>query len=682
MKRVSVNTTILDHLLMGIASALSVYSCLVSVNSPARNIFTIGTLISSMLGFAISRALPEKWSRTLSAPLYAIMGISMFVFARPMNALFPEPGFPIQIIVAGIFTWMILFGGLLAWGDNVLCFLAIPCIALFGLVGAFDIFQGAPAAFFVFLVCSLSVFYRSHARRMARYAFAALNPGQDWSQVDEGIGARLRDSGAWRWIAGPEWALGSALVIVFLSVFGAPVIRTTVEPITQNFRSAFPSVVRAAVTGQQPSNADSYRVGRGPTSSFNIPALKVRTEPGQWYLRQQTYETFTGTGWQNNIITTGAGGGQPLDLPIWAPDEIRPTPRRFDPNLATPSGTDFEFAIKDIQGGHQWAMIPGEPLELSGLEKWRLMRDGTVRDPGQNAVSKYSGRARKANTPTKEISTVPPGYGSVGENYLLVRGFSNRFSQLVESIVSDSTTDYERATKIKEYIASNIQYNLKAPAMPDGVNVVEELLFGDVKQGYCDLFATTMTTMARKAGLASRIGAGALVRNLNADADGYYQITDADFHMWSEVYFEGVGWVVFDATENAENVTPPDGTIAGGAPRILAYVLIGAFSLGGLGLLISATKFRWKRNEAILKKRHPAARSISTLLHALERESRLPRRFNETLGEYASRVRPDDAGLRDLVRWIDASLYGGKEEVPEAEYKTRIKEYLSVSRKP
>lgn len=676
MTKVSVHTTLADHVLMGVASALSVYSCMVSVNSPARNIFTIATFISALLGYVIGRALPPQWARSLSAPLYAVMGISMFVFARPMNQLFPEPGFPIQIIVAGIFTWMILFGGLFAWGDNILCFLAVPCIALFGLVGAFDIFQGAPAAFFVFLVCSLSVFYRSHARRMARYAFAALNPGRDWSEVDEGIGTRLRESGAWRWIAGPEWALGSALVIVMLSVFGAPVIRSTVEPITQNFRSAFPTAVRAAVTGQQTSFNDTYRVGRGPTDSFNKPAFKAKVPAGQVYLRQQTYDTFSGSGWTNNVVSYGPNAGQRLDVPIWMPDEIRPDPRRFNPYEATPDGDDFEFAIKEIQGTHTWAALPGEPLDLEGLEKWRLVRDGTVRDPSRNPVMAYSGKVRKARTPTTEVSTIPPGYGTSGDSYLRLSGFSDEFSALVSKITADATSDYERATKIKEYISANVKYNLKAPAMPDNRNVVEELLFGDINEGYCDLFASAMTVMARKAGLAARIGAGALIREPTPDADGYYQVRDSDFHMWSEVYFEGIGWVVFDATENAENVTPAEGTIAGGLPRILAYVLAGAFGLAGVGLLLSATKIRWKRGKLTAPKRHAGGRAIGMLLQHLQKRSHHPRRFNETLGEYAERIAPEDKSLRELVRWIDTALYSASEDPSEAEYKARVKDYL------
>jgi hypothetical protein len=77
---------------------------------------------------------------------------------------------------------------------------------------------------------------------------------------------------------------------------------------------------------------------------------------------------------------------------------------------------------------------------------------------------------------------------------------------------------------------------------------VDYFLF-DLKKGYCDYYATSMTVLARSAGLPARLVLG----YAGGHYDPYsaqYIVTKADAHAWTEVYFAGIGWIEFEPTAN------------------------------------------------------------------------------------------------------------------------------------
>ena len=65
------------------------------------------------------------------------------------------------------------------------------------------------------------------------------------------------------------------------------------------------------------------------------------------------------------------------------------------------------------------------------------------------------------------------------------------------------------------------------------------------KEGYCTYFASAMTVLCRMAGLPARYVEGFVAQ---PGADGFAYVTGKEAHAWTEVYFEGFGWVPFDPT--------------------------------------------------------------------------------------------------------------------------------------
>ncbi len=70
-------------------------------------------------------------------------------------------------------------------------------------------------------------------------------------------------------------------------------------------------------------------------------------------------------------------------------------------------------------------------------------------------------------------------------------------------------------------------------------------------------FSSAMAVMARTLGIPSRIAVGyapGSVVNVK-DGQNQYEATSDDLHAWTEIYFEGVGWVTFEPTPGVGSAT-------------------------------------------------------------------------------------------------------------------------------
>ncbi len=121
-----------------------------------------------------------------------------------------------------------------------------------------------------------------------------------------------------------------------------------------------------------------------------------------------------------------------------------------------------------------------------------------------------------------------------------------RYQQLAFSIVGNETKPLLQIFKLVEYINKNYIYTVK-PNHNVGKNEdpVAPFLFGD-RRGYCVHIAHALVYMMRSLEIPSRIGLG-YASDLSESRDGYLLLRMNDRHAWAEVYFDSIGWVVFDA---------------------------------------------------------------------------------------------------------------------------------------
>ena len=74
----------------------------------------------------------------------------------------------------------------------------------------------------------------------------------------------------------------------------------------------------------------------------------------------------------------------------------------------------------------------------------------------------------------------------------------------------------------------------------------------EMEEGYCEYFATAMTTMLRTQGIPARYTVG-YTTGQEID-DNTYEVRGMNAHAWVEVYFPEVGWVRFDPTPGGERL--------------------------------------------------------------------------------------------------------------------------------
>ena len=133
----------------------------------------------------------------------------------------------------------------------------------------------------------------------------------------------------------------------------------------------------------------------------------------------------------------------------------------------------------------------------------------------------------------------------------LPKDLPKRVLDLSEDITKDINGDYNKVKAIEKYLKDNFKYTLTPPATPHNRDFVDYFLF-DLKEGYCTYFASSITVMARSIGIPARYVEGFKVSNKVGDE---YLVYSNNGHAWTEIYIEGQGWMVFEATPGFGNIT-------------------------------------------------------------------------------------------------------------------------------
>jgi hypothetical protein len=124
-----------------------------------------------------------------------------------------------------------------------------------------------------------------------------------------------------------------------------------------------------------------------------------------------------------------------------------------------------------------------------------------------------------------------------------------RLLVLARDLTATEPTPYDRARAIEHYLRQ-FTYNLDVPYAPPGRDIADFFVF-DLKEGYCDYYATSMVVLARAAGLPARLVVGYASGSYDAETASYI-ISEADAHAWVEIYFPTYGWIEFEPTAGLE----------------------------------------------------------------------------------------------------------------------------------
>ena len=635
----------LDFFLAGVATSAAVFAAGQGLASPKTStLFVALVALGTSVSMFVHRTWrPERRSVVAGIP-YPVSLVLAVALAVQLNLLLPDDGFPIQLIMGGALCWMMVFGSFTAWRDGSLLFQVVPGIAMFGMVGTWDTYKEAPVTFFGFLLCVAALFARSHARRMLEQARAAgfLGPVEDPNANEYTI----MQEGPWRWMAGPEWALASAAMVVLVSLIGAPVLQESVKGMAGAMRVNVPLPKSNSSNSPFPSSRPgSVDVGQGPRVLGSEVVLRAKLD-SQRYLRSQIFTTYNGTGW--------ASAPMPINHTDPVGDAVREIPH--------PRAIRFEIEL--VGGAHSSVPAPGVVTQISGMRRVHQRADGTLELDGTVVLSPtITGRAV---VPDNEGSLASGGRAGLSPaqftgDSLHVDNVPARVFQFAQEVTKGAKTDYDKAVAIKRAIEGRCTYDLYAEAVPGGADAVETFLFLQPR-GYCDLFASTMAILARCSGIPARYVTGYYPFVDTLDAFDRFNVRASDAHAWAELYFADVGWVAFDATEGAQSA---EGSHRGDAIAarwyttplgIGAIVLVLAIGAAGAWLLgARARNFDPERRDA-------ESEACRTFLHAIERATGKPRRPAQSPRAYieqlAAALGPHAGQARELNAALERALFG------------------------
>ncbi len=269
--------------------------------------------------------------------------------------------------------------------------------------------------------------------------------------------------------------------------------------------------------------------------------IKVTTNnPSPFYMRFGTADDIQLDGFRNRA-PSGKPVGDDLQRPI---------------GLQGPGVVSQRYNAKvEVYRNFDMPMVPvyAAPISTKGLDQsWNY-------DPDQQVI--YSLRSRSANkkyefdylhadySPDALRTARPlPISNPIQRNLTRVPVELEEIQVLVDGLIAGKSTIYDQVRALYDYFSqkNGFAYDL---TVPEGTNGQKILDFLDAKRGFCQQYAAALAWMLRVAKIPARVAFG-FTKGSNYSS-GTYVLTNRNLHAWTEVYFEGFGWIPFDATPSA-----------------------------------------------------------------------------------------------------------------------------------
>lgn len=128
----------------------------------------------------------------------------------------------------------------------------------------------------------------------------------------------------------------------------------------------------------------------------------------------------------------------------------------------------------------------------------------------------------------------------------LPQGQNLRSQALASQMFRDAQQQPQRyAQAVLQWIRNDrFAYTLQPPKL--GEQRVDDFLF-NTKAGFCEHYASSYANLMRMAGIPARVVVGYQGGQIGLDGQSW-EVRQLDAHAWTEVWFEGQGWVRIDPT--------------------------------------------------------------------------------------------------------------------------------------
>jgi transglutaminase-like putative cysteine protease len=261
-------------------------------------------------------------------------------------------------------------------------------------------------------------------------------------------------------------------------------------------------------------------VNNGNTELFTVKA----TEPAYW--RLTSLSDFDGTQWTSTADFRDAG-------PI------------LQRGRALGRVVDQTITVASL--GNQWAPAAYAPRRLDAQQPFLFDNDsGTLLfDGGKNLIRDmtYNVTSVEPTLQSNDLAGASASSPPDSRYVALPTDFPDDLRQLAEQITANADTPYEQALALQNWFVDNFRYDVNVPWSNSDRSMVA---FINAKVGFCQQFAGTYAALARAIGLPSRVAIGFTPGDV--DGEGVFHVKGKHAHAWPEVWFDDVGWVLFEPT--------------------------------------------------------------------------------------------------------------------------------------
>lgn len=306
-----------------------------------------------------------------------------------------------------------------------------------------------------------------------------------------------------------------------------------------------------ALGTQAAQGSDLVMIASLPPEALDLPRI---------YWRARVYDQYADGEWRESQSIKSKFTPEVREFPI--PDR--------GPRLA------YEFTLRSYAQGQSILPISAQPLWVSRPVDVTLVNLGNGEDdilaietfPFLEPGEAYRVRSAMANPSIEELMAAGAGYPEwVTARYLqLPEDFSDRIRAFASQTTLGLETPYEKVQAITTVLRAQIEYRPSIEPAPQGADPLEWVLF-DLKQGFCNYYATAEVLMLRSVGIPARMAVGYAQGDIveGAQRPGEleggvqeYSVTRKHTHAWPEVYFPGIGWVEFEPTANQDPIIRPE----------------------------------------------------------------------------------------------------------------------------
>ncbi len=286
------------------------------------------------------------------------------------------------------------------------------------------------------------------------------------------------------------------------------------------------------------------------TVLFSVEAPDLSEKPPRLYWRGYTYATYANYQWY--ALSSQADEFSPSDEEIPIPNFEGRITARFK------TTTQIKQFLLYTPTQPIWVSRPGE-IRYSSTGSDTVDIAAWYVEPALLPGEQFQMDAALADPSIQNLQAAGEDYPEwVTERYLqLPEDFSPRIRALAEEITADLETPYDKTIAITLYLRREIEYANPLPESPPrNADPLEWILF-DLKQGFCNYYASAEVVMLRSIGIPARMAVGFAEGTFDSE-DNIYVVRNLDTHAWPEIYFPGIGWVEFEPTGNQQPLIRPD----------------------------------------------------------------------------------------------------------------------------